>query len=256
MKFAAIFLAGLSLSLSARASVLTTVSCNVHAPGGALNATDPAACNVNGFYAVASANANALVTGPNAASPATPVSMNLWGGTYAYGLASGLGTGTALSSGTAALDLSTAGPVRAGFIFYSEAVFASSSLDDPNSSASANVSVGGLSLSCSGGYPTSCAGSLTGNDVGWTVLPFTLGQSFLFQEAFSSVSSDSQSAETAGGASASFQFILLDADGKTPVSVFTVAPEPQSPMLLMLGLGVLSLYCYCSARPSLANRLR
>ena len=106
----------------------------------------------------------------------------------------------------------------------------------------ANISIGSLSANCSGvfsGPPAVCVGNLgphNGNTIGTQILPFTLGQQFIFHEDIDQSASNSGGASSGHSAmgSVDFGFTLLEANG-TPVQIQAV-PEHDSIVLLALGL--------------------
>ncbi len=139
------------------------------------------------------------------------------------------------------------GPVRTGFIEFSEAVSFVMTFQPPYN-ATANIAVGSLQRSCeetsASGFTVECGGNLLAprypDGLFTGMQPFVLGQGFTFSDNFTvGVSSTFFTGLMTTYGSTDFSFILLEADAATPVQIFA-APEPAS--IALLGLGLLPLF--------------
>jgi hypothetical protein len=168
-----------------------------------------------------------------------------------------LSSAGASSTINAEFDLTTAGPVRAGFL---QAVWEPTSVGGSTDGTGGSFAVimrtndfysnGGLS--CSYFWPLAgCLDqqSLLGH---FTRIPFTLGEDFEIRYV-STVNSGSYRfvGHTGAMVEMNYKFRLFEADGETPVAVLSAAPEPSAWALLLAGC---SLLIAKRARPRLCPR--
>ena len=166
-------------------------------------------------------------------SPASPASVSYSFATSVIGLVGGVNAASANVSGSDALVLDTAGPVRSGELVFTEAT----SLGGLDSTLTTMVTVGSLSGGCTelANLPPTCTGSLgLANGNGTMTAPFTLGEPFDFDFSISAGESLGSGTDHFGNGSASFSFQLFESDGTTPVQVLT--PEPSTFGILACGL--------------------
>ena len=226
------FLCGIGV---ASAEVVTTTTCQI---GNGPITSNPTNCSFNTPSAAPSANAsitlNQLTPVPGAGS-LTSFSLDVAGSARAVPFVPAsptTATTTAQAASTANIDylFSTSGPVRQGVITTTASV-RNLQRGAGNDSANATVSVGSLSGSCapSGDF---CQGLL--GPLGSYSNSFTLGTTFAFRfsEAFQATGTFIDGTGFANGA-VSFNFQLLEADGRTPVA-FSAVPEPSAFSLLAL----------------------
>ena len=224
---------------TASADVITGASCQI---GANPVVSSPTSCSINPPRSAPSASAsvaiNQLTTIPsqgllNAFTVTTTESVD------AIPL-SNLATGaniasSAAANATAAYQFLTLGPVRPGLLTYTGTLL-NWQVGSGNNPAQVSVSLGALSGSCAGLAP-SCTGPLLGSPAQHSVA-FTLGNAFGFQfsQDFTAFGDPISEGEGFASATTSFRFQLFEADGTTPVALYS-APEPGTLGLLLICLG-------------------
>ncbi len=235
----------LLICFAAQATVVTSTTCTIvaFAYGTVATQTNPTSCSVsydnsndpqylNGTIGPASGTADAAMSATFSAT-----SLSFTG--HARGFVTGAARAEASADGTASLLLDTPGPVRPGFITFTELRgFAA----PPPTGEQAQVNVGPYSSGCFAG---GCNGDLAPRSgLTYFTLPFTLGEEYLFSGAFHAQAgvNSSTSIEFGGGGTIDFSYFLTDADGNV-VEPFEVAvPEPTSVILCGLGACLLALF--------------
>jgi hypothetical protein len=218
-------------SMSAEAVTATTCT------AGSQSVSDPAHCSVGGgdTFANATVTINNLTSVPSKGSFTESI-LDLSESAAAQN------TDTSASATTnISYQFLTQGPVRQGQL----QVIGFGDWDVApgyNNSGIASASLGSLTGSCSSSFgPARCSGLLnypTGNS---SVIPFTLGTSFVlnFSEIFAASAVFNENSSLSGRTVLDFK--LFEADGKTPVAI-SATPEPSSFSLLLLASPAAWLY--------------
>ena len=204
-------------------------------PAGATCGIPPSADQGSGTFATGVVTALDL---PPLGSPATPVRVAtfFYAGAYAFVYPDGRLSQQEHADLDMFVDLylSSPGPVRPGFIRIGLSGGLGPGPDRP-STGIGHASVGSVGVTCSTYSVGSCFG------LSQSVYPFTLGTNFTVHEdatiraaGYNATSNEWESAQ--GGWDISF--ILLEADGRTPVQITDATPEPGT--LGTIGLGFCS----------------
>lgn len=235
-------MASILMAVPAFADVITSVTCSETPPNGTTAAeTNPSSCQIVAplpYGDVASASISNTLVG----LPGSPVGSSFL---ISMSTSGNFSAGEVAVDGFSNLLLSTNGPVRAGFISFTGSFGFSLGLASSLASA---VSVGSLFESCTQFAPSfaTCTGTFgLDRGSGSGILPFTLGQTFAFQETVNgNTAKGSGSTPHFGSGEAGFRFTLLEADGLTPVTIVAAVPEPETLWLLGSGLALLVPICF------------
>jgi hypothetical protein len=229
-----------SMSVLGWGDVITTTYCEETYGNTTTTQTDPLSCSVAAGTTfvnnIASASISNTQTLPTAGSPALPVgsSFTLNVSTSGSDIAGGMATVYGLST----LQLTTTGPVRPGYLAFTEADGIAGIVATMDSSET----VGGLSQSCTqdavAPHPI-CTGNFSPVGNGSGMVAFTLGQGFVFTQVASASAAGGASIPHYGSGGEAFTFTLLESDGVTPVQLYAV-PEPATYMLLLCGFLAIS----------------
>jgi hypothetical protein len=167
---------------------------------------------------------------PTPKSPATPVRARIELGSGAYDIIYPDGREAGEEEATVTisliLPLSTSGPVRPGFIQFSEPLRAAGQMGhgpDRPTTIVGHASVGSISTTCDTFAPDCEHTQLS------PVYPFTLGRNFTLHEDATIDSVGFPFSPTqweSGQGYMDLSFILLEADGTTPVQIMDATPEP------------------------------
>jgi len=240
----AILLLVLSVSTPVLADVFTNTYCSVTFGGTTNTQTGPSSCTAAAGPAFAQNSAGASISGtqsfPVAGSPNTAVGSSFTIDATTSG--QNFTPSDANAFGDSTLELTTSGPVRSGYLAFSE----QTEIDGVSATSTFDISIGSLSQTCTQYVP---GNALCNGDfgipvgVGSGLVPFVLGQTFVFEQTVSVDAPNGASIPHYGIGTETFSFTLLEADGSTPVQLYAV-PEPGSLTLAGCGLVAASLLLF------------